>query len=209
MLVLSALPPTVAAHAAAAVACAHEQPAALLVADMSRPSFQPRLWVIDLRDRQHPEVVLKTRVAHGYGSDPGNTGWASRFGDTEGSGMTSLGLYRIASPYVGKHGPSYRLAGLSTSDAHAFERNIMLHPADYVGPQHVGRSAGCAAVAPSALATMTAHFGTLTGGLLWIDGPGVTAPMCKALLWPTGWALPKGSVWAKATQSARVCDGKA
>lgn len=201
---LPSLPPPVAAHVADALACAPERPRALLVADMSEPSRQPRLWVFDLRDPQHP-VVMRTQVAHGYGSDPHNTGYATRFGNADGSGMTSLGLYRIDAAYVGKHGPSYRLVGLSPSDSNAFTRDVMLHPSAYVSPAHVGRSAGCAAVAPQALASMTKHFGTLTGGLLWIDGPGVKAPTCAAMRWPPAWMMPAESAWAATSKPDLTC----
>ena len=208
MLALPSLPPPVAAHVAAAVACAPVRPRALLVADMSESSSKPRLWVFDLSDTKQP-MVMRTEVAHGYGSDPNKTGMATYFSNVEGSGMTSLGPYRIAEPYTGKYGVSYRLVGLSLSDSHAYERNIMLHPAPYVSPAHVGRSAGCAAVAPSALTAMMRHFGSLTGGLLWIDGPGVQAPTCAATRWPAEWALPKGSAWAIALKPNQACPRQA
>jgi hypothetical protein len=196
------LPPVVAEHAAAAVACAATAPRALLIADMSEPNRAPRFWAFDLSDPKRPVLVLQSQVAHGYGSDPGKTGTATRFSDVEGSGMTSLGLYRVANPYVGKHGPSYRLQGLSASNAHAWQRDIMLHPAPYVSPTRVSYSAGCAAVAPSTLAALTAHFGTLTGAELWVDGPGVRAPTCAQT---NPWPKNTGSTWASVEQPARAC----
>ena len=99
---------------------------------------------------------------------------ATKFSDVDGSGMTSLGLYRVAALYLGKHGPSYRLQGLSASNAHAYDRDIMLHPAPYVTPNRVSYSAGCVAVAPSTLSALTTHFGTLTG-----TACGSTAPACE------------------------------
>lgn len=204
MLSLPSLPPTIATHVAAAVACAPERPRALLVADMSEPSRQPRLWVFDLRDPQHP-VVMRTWVAHGYGSDPRNTGMAIAFGDQQDSGKTSLGLYMIAEPYTGKYGWSYRLRGLSPSDSNAYERNIMLHPAPYVTTGYAGRSGGCAAVSFAALAKMDQHFGSLSGGLLWVDGPGVQAPSCAATRWPPSWTLPAGSAWAMLSTPMQAC----
>lgn len=204
MMSLPSLPPTVASHVEAAVACAASKPRVLLVADMSQPSSTPRLWVFDLRDSKHP-VVMRTEVSHGYGSDPGKTGMATRFGNVEGSGMTSLGLYRIAESYIGQHGPSYRLVGLSPTDSNAYARNVMLHPAPYVGPGYAGRSAGCAAVAPASLAAMTRHFGSLSGGMLWIDGPGVQAPTCAATRKPPSWSLPEGSAWKRFDNPAHAC----
>ena len=203
MFPLPSLPPMVAAHAAAALTCSTEQPRVLLVADMSEDSREPRLVVFDLRDPHHPTVVMRTLVAHGKGSsDPHQPTRAMRFGDVNGSMMTSLGLYRISTPYTGKSGPSYRLEGLSATNAHAFERDIDLHPSSaFAASGGLGHSEGCPMVAPSALASMTQHFGTLMGGLLWIDGPGVQAPTCAALRWPPAWTMPEGSVWAQVTSS--------
>ena len=185
------LPPAVAQRASAAVAChAGSPPRAFLIADMSEPNTKPRLWAVDLSNPDRPVLTLQSQVAHGYGSDPGKTGMATRFSDVEGSGMTSLGLYQVGDAYVGKHGHSYRLEGLSLSNAHAFQREVMLHPADYVSPTRVSYSAGCAAVAPSTLVALDRRFGTMTGALLWIDGPGVQAPTCAALGKPWNVTLP-------------------
>ena len=154
ILALPNLPPVVAEHAAAAVACSATEPPALLVADMSEPNRAPRLWAFDLSDPKHPVLVLQSQVAHGYGSDPGRTGVATKFSDVEGSRMISLGLYRVAAPYLGKHGPSYRLQGLSASNAQEWQRDIMLHHGPYVTPTHVGPSGGCATVAFDTLNTL-------------------------------------------------------
>jgi len=188
------LPPTVAEHAAAAVACQADghAPRAVLVADMSRPDREPRLWAFDLSDPKHPQVVLQAKVEHGYGSsDPKNPEMATRFSDVENSGMTSLGLYRVADAYTGKNGASYRLQGLSATNAHAWDRDIDLHPSQFVTPTSISHSAGCTAVAAATLVALTRHFGTLTGALMWVDGPGVHAPTCASLQpWPavkSGW----------------------
>jgi hypothetical protein len=205
MPVLPNLPPVVAEHAAAAVACAATPPRALLVADMSEPNRAPRFWAFDLSDPKHPVLVLQSQVAHGYGSDPNRDGQATQFSDVEGSGMTSLGLYRVAGPYVGKHGPSYRLQGLSASNAHASQRDVMLHPAPYVSPARVSYSAGCAAVAPATLSALKVHFGTLTGAALWIDGPGVQAPTCAAL---EPWAVAQASSWSAYVPDTKACSAR-
>ncbi len=177
------LPPPHAIERAvtAAICTTGHAPKRLLLADMTRPSMQRRFWVLDLVD-------AATRVAHGAGSDPQKTGWPTRFGDTLGSGETSLGLYRVAEPYtMAKHGKAYRLDGLSPTDAHARERGVVLHPADYVsqtGP--VGRSLGCPALNP-AVFTQLDRAGDLEGFLLWIDGGAATpVPSCAAAMaWPT------------------------
>jgi len=66
----------------------------------------------------------------------------------------------------------------------------------------VSYSAGCAAVAPSTLSALTAHFGTLTGAELWIDGPGVQAPMCARI---TPWPVDTSTIWASVDQPSRSC----
>jgi hypothetical protein len=69
--------------------------------------------------------------------------------------MTSLGFYLTDSlPYVGKHGKSLRLTGLSSTNSNARERNIVLHGAEYATQWfadekgRLGLSEGCPAVAP-------------------------------------------------------------
>src|SRR5690606_29319911 len=58
------------AHAQQALDCSRRlgrDPGLLIVADMRLPSSAQRLWAIDTRTN---EVVLRTEVAHGRGSDP-------------------------------------------------------------------------------------------------------------------------------------------
>lgn len=169
------LPPAVAERAATAYTCAVERGTSadhLLVADMSQPSSMPRLFVFDLSDPSRPVLVERTRVAHGAGSDPRKTGKPERFGNAPQSGETSLGLYQVAEPYIGVHGKSYRLDGLTPgfNDA-ARSRAVVLHPAPYVrddGP--VGRSLGCPAINPQDF-TRLDNAGVLEGALVWVDGP--------------------------------------
>jgi hypothetical protein len=179
------LPPAVAERAATAYTCAVERGTAadhLLVADMSQPSSTPRLFVFDLSDPSRPVLVERTRVAHGAGSDPRKTGKPERFGNTPESGETSLGLYQVAEPYIGVHGKSYRLDGLTPgfNDA-ARSRAVVLHPAPYVrdrGP--VGRSLGCPAIAPRDFTALD-HRGALEGALVWIDGPDASLDRAPSL----------------------------
>lgn len=165
----------VAHRAAVAYTCATERGTRadhLLVADMSQPSTARRLFAFDLSDPAHPALIERTRVAHGAGSDPAKTGKPIRFSSAPESGETSLGLYRVAEPYVGVHGKSYRLDGLT----HGFNdtaraRAVVLHPAPYVrdsGP--VGRSLGCPAINPRDF-TRLDNAGVLEGALVWVDGP--------------------------------------
>ncbi len=169
------LNPAVAERAAVAYTCAAErgeQANHLLVADMSQSSSTSRLFVFDMSDPRNPTLIERTRVAHGAGSDPGKTGNANRFSNRPESGTTSLGLYRVAEPYIGVHGKSYRLDGLTPGfNDTARERAVVLHPAQYVREDgSVGRSLGCPAINPEDFTHLDRE-GALKGSLVWIDGP--------------------------------------
>ena len=122
----------------------------LTVIDYSRPSTQPRLWVLDLvRER----VLFEERVAHGQGS---GDNLATRFSNLNGSHATSLGLFRTADTYVGSNGYSLRLDGLEPGvNDRARERAIVMHGAPYVSDANIralgrlGRSHGCPALRPA------------------------------------------------------------
>ena len=88
--------------------------------------------------------VERFLVAHGQGSDPSRTGYATRFSNENETHATSLGFFRTAETYDGKHGYSLRLDGLSATNSNARERAIVIHGADYVAS--LGRSWGCPAV---------------------------------------------------------------
>lgn len=69
------------------------------------------------------------------------------------SRQSSLGVYRTAETYQGKHGYSLRLDGLSPGkNSNARKRAIVVHGADYASPRHLlkfdklGRSWGCPAL---------------------------------------------------------------
>jgi hypothetical protein len=124
-------------------------PRTLTVIDFSRPSTQKRLWVYDLRSRA---LLFHEHVAHGRGS---GANMATSFSNTPESNQSSLGLFRTAEAYVGKHGLSLRLDGLERGiNDRARERAIVIHGADYVNAAtaraqgRLGRSLGCPAVRP-------------------------------------------------------------
>ncbi len=121
----------------------------LTVIDYSRPSTEPRLFVVDVPAER---VTFAELVAHGRGSGENAT---ERFSNTFGSRMTSLGVFRAAEPYGGQHGISLRLDGLEPGfNDHARERAIVMHGAGYVNDEiiaaqgRLGRSWGCPAVRP-------------------------------------------------------------
>lgn len=121
----------------------------LTIIDYSLPSTQRRLWVIDPTTGA---VLMRELVAHGQGS---GDNVATRFGNTNDSHRTSLGVFRTAETYSGKHGYSLKLDGHDpgVNDA-ARRRAIVIHAADYVSDAfarargRIGRSHGCPAVNP-------------------------------------------------------------
>jgi hypothetical protein len=140
-------------HALAAMQCAVNHGAdpahRLAVIDYSRPSTERRLWIFDL---QRKRLLLRDFVAHGRQS---GENFAQTFSNRLGSNQTSLGLFRTAESYRGKHGYSLRMDGLEPGlNNLARERAIVIHGAAYVSPSlvqsqgRIGRSLGCPAVRP-------------------------------------------------------------
>ncbi len=119
----------------------------LTIIDYSKPSFEKRMWIVDLRNNSVP---FHTYVAHGVGS--GNTN-ATRFSDQPGSKESSLGTFVTANTYYGHKGLSLRLDGLEKGfNDKALSRAIVIHGAWYVNPDFInkyhrtGRSWGCPAI---------------------------------------------------------------
>ena len=134
------------------------------VIDYSLPSTAERLWVLDLAAER---VLFRERVAHGKGTGGDR---AVDFSDVEGSKQSSIGLFRTAETYTGKHGYSLRLDGLEPGwNGNARERAIVIHGADYADEAFVrrhgrlGRSWGCPAVRP---AVSTSLIDTIKEGAL-------------------------------------------
>ena len=142
----------------------------LTVIDYSRPSTEPRLWVLDL---EAGRVLYRELVAHGQNSGHNLT---ERFSNAEGSHMTSLGLFVTADPYVGRNGYSLRLHGLDRGvNDNAFDRAIVVHGAPYVSRDtarklgRLGRSHGCPAVRAE---VARALIDTISGGsVIFAYGP--------------------------------------
>jgi hypothetical protein len=119
----------------------------LIIIDYTKSSNTERLYVLDMRDTT---LVHQSLVAHGRNS--GNE-FATSFSNKVGSYQSSLGFFRTAETYSGKHGLSLRLDGLENGINHkARERAIVIHKADYVSldfaAEHgrIGRSLGCPAL---------------------------------------------------------------
>ena len=127
----------------------------LTVIDYALPSSQRRLWVLDPRSLT---VLFHEFVAHGRGSAPElDPDRAVHFGNELGSFRSSLGTFLTGEAYLGEHGISLRLEGLDPGvNDRAFERAIVIHPADYVSEVfrlrtggRLGRSWGCPALDPA------------------------------------------------------------
>ena len=116
------------------------QPPTLTIIDYSKPSTEPRLWVLDLRTRQ---IVYEELVAHGQGSG-GNL--PDKFSNEPDSHQTSIGLFVTEGTYVGRNGYSLRLNGLERGfNDRAKERAIVMHGAPYVNARSASRWAGSGA----------------------------------------------------------------
>jgi hypothetical protein len=116
------------------------------VVDFSQHSGKKRLFVIDMQTGD----VTPHMVAHGEGSENGH-GYATKFSDRDGSHQSSLGFVVTGDTYWwDAHGRSLLLFGLSTTNAHMRQREIVIHSADYVSEtaSRQGNSFGCFAVDP-------------------------------------------------------------
>lgn len=115
--------------------------------DYSKPSSEKRFWVIDAAKRK---VLYSSYVSHAQ-----NSGglYAKKFSNVVNSRKTSIGVFRAAETYYGKHGYSLRLDGLSKGlNDNARKRAIVIHGASYANPKvisktgQLGRSWGCPAL---------------------------------------------------------------
>ncbi len=102
-------------------------PRFVAIVDFSKPSSERRFYFID---RSTGEVG-KYYVSHGIGSGNGNH--AVRFSNRKDSRMTSLGFYLTGGIYDGKYGKTLRMYGLQKSNDQAYNRDIVIHGAWYVG----------------------------------------------------------------------------
>ena len=89
------------------VAAHKAQHGILAIADMTKPSTDERLYIIDLDKKK---LIMRTWVEHG--SATGEL-YAEHFSNRNGSHQTSLGLYRVGAQIVSpKHGAALLLHGL-------------------------------------------------------------------------------------------------
>jgi hypothetical protein len=141
----------------------------LAIADFSKPSRDPRFYLVDLRSGQSTNFL----VAHGKGSDPSHSGWVQSFSNTHGSEATSAGSYLVGDTYIGQYGESRRLLGLEPQNDQAEARAIVIHPAWYVNHSlvqeqgKIGRSQGCFAFSKGSIGEILQR--VAPGTLLYAD----------------------------------------
>jgi hypothetical protein len=133
------------------------------VVDFSLHSSKPRFYIINVNG----SGIRVVHVAHGLNSDPKNTGYATLFGNVNGSEKSSLGFY-LTGEQIQHNGVAHVLNGLSSTNSNARQRAIWLHAAAYVMESSVqpGRSWGCLAVAYSVQNFVMSSFGS--GGLIYV-----------------------------------------
>lgn len=123
----------------------------MAIVDFNINSVKERLFLLNLKTGE----VEKMLVTHARNTET-ELGVAGKFSNVIGSEMSSLGFFVTdTDSYVGKHGISLRLDGLSKINSNARERAIVIHGASYATQwfvEHKGRlghSQGCPAVAPN------------------------------------------------------------
>jgi hypothetical protein len=153
----------------------HVRRPVLTIIDYELPSYQRRLWVIDM---EVGRVLYQEWVAHGMGKPRGSGGTmeeALSFSNRKGTLKSSLGLFVTAETYHGRHGYSLKLDGLEEGiNDNARERLIVVHGAAYVTRdraenQLVGRSWGCPVVRPKIARQLIDAI--KDGSVLWIYYP--------------------------------------
>lgn len=125
----------------------------IVVFDMSQPSYQKRLYVVDIKTQT---IVRSHHAAHGKNSSlPTDRSKAIYFSNHLGSYKSSDGAMVTSTTYYGKHGYSLKLKGLRKGiNDNVERRHIVIHPANYVTNKYIknngraGQSHGCPAVDP-------------------------------------------------------------
>ncbi|HLB56877.1 MAG TPA: murein L,D-transpeptidase catalytic domain family protein [Coxiellaceae bacterium] len=125
-------------------------PYMLTIVDFNKPSYEKRMWVIDLRNNH---VIFDMHVAQGRAS---GKIYATRFSNQFNSHESSLGIFTtVGSEFYGEFGKSIHLTGLEPGiNNNAYKRGILVHSEWYVTPSYIdqmgraGRTWGCFAVNP-------------------------------------------------------------
>jgi len=127
-----------------------------------------RFFVVNLITMKIEHTAL---VSHGRGQ--GTSIFDKQYSDQSGSRCTSLGRYKIIAKYKGAYGESYRMVGLDSTNANAYNRNIVLHSMSCIPDAEKNWPAcvsdGCPAVSAKFLDTLSKIIDTAKKPvLLWI-----------------------------------------
>ncbi|UYL07608.1 murein L,D-transpeptidase catalytic domain family protein [Bdellovibrio sp. SKB1291214] len=107
-----------------------ESPQEVVIIDFTEASTTRRFYLIDLKTGD----VIRYYVAHGKGT---GTNYATKFSNIKDSKQTSLGFYLTGGVYSGSYGKTLRMYGLQSSNDQAYNRDIVLHGAWYVGEDFI------------------------------------------------------------------------
>ena len=141
----------------------------LTIIDFTKPSNAQRLFLLDMKLNK---LVLKSLTAHGVGSDPDSLTIPYRFGDKDGSKMSSVGFYITGETYI-NHRPNDSIGlclfGLDKGfNDSAAVREIVVHYGAtersgnvYVTDSGAARSYGCPTLP---LSTNTRVINLIKGG---------------------------------------------
>ena len=148
----------------------------LYFVDYGLPSTQPRGYVFNMSTMRIVEGPFT--VAHGRGSSTTQYGVPTRFSNSSGSAMTSLGLYVAQGLYQftgHTGGRAYNSVGLRLqgvtrgSNDNAFARGVVAHGAPYVTSTRAGRSEGCPAMEEQRAARVLPELAN--GGMVYLFAP--------------------------------------
>ncbi len=113
----------------------------LVIVDFRQSCREKRFYVYHIFDRR---LVFRTLVAHGKNS---GGKYAVNFSNDVGSLASSTGFYTTGECYMGSNGLSLRVHGLDKGlNDKVLERKVVIHSADYVRADSVGKSEGCLAL---------------------------------------------------------------
>ena len=123
-------------------------------------------------DMSGDSILQAGLVAHGSGNKTFSINPV--FSNTDGSGCSSLGRYRVGPSYAGRFGTAYTLYGLDRTNDQALRRHVVLHaygciPEKETDPFPICNSLGCAMVSPGFLQRLRPVIdGSQRSILLWI-----------------------------------------
>lgn len=106
-------------------------PTYVAIVDFGAPSSSRRFYLINLKSGE----VNKYYTSHGLGSGKGDI--PTKFSNIKDSKQTSLGMYLTGEVYQGHYGNTLRMYGLERSNDEAYNRDIVLHGAWYVGEDFI------------------------------------------------------------------------